>query len=346
MISITCCKGLPLEYESFLMEKYDSFLTTCRYIEIFHQESDDIHYLLFHENDILIALLIFEIKGEKSTCLNLLAYLNQELLSEFTKYVFKNFPSVQKIVIDSCYNRLTLGKSVLFRRSEDFIIQLPSTIDTYYQELGRSTRKNIRRLKNKLLKDYPAVNFITKTGTEIEESVIDKIVHMNFDRTIYKRKVPNKNHSITNNIYKYSQYYGCVCYIEIDGLIIAGSIAIEGNNSVSSLIVGHDNDFSKYNAGQLSMVHLIQTSIEKGYSSLHLLWGELEYKTTFLAKPQQSLSYMVYRNYSATFFVSKVKELISGILNRIRLSKLSLPLRNAVKLIKRKSIKQLSKMEY
>jgi len=346
MISITCFKGLPLEYESFLIKKYDSYVTTCRYFEIFHTAHEDFIYMLFHENDILIELLLFKINGKTTTCLNSLSYLNHEIVTEFTKYLFTNFPSVKKIVIDSCYNSFSLSKSALFRRSEDFIIQLPVTIEGYYLELGKSTRTNMRKYKNKLQKDYPTVNFVTKIGTEIEESLIDKIIHLNFDRTIYKRKMPNKDHTIMDNIYKYSQWYGCVSYIEIDGLIIAGCIGIMGHNSVASLIIGHDNNYSRYNAGQLSMVYLIQISIEKGFSSLHLLWGEFEYKTRFLAKPQQMLSYIVFRDYSIPFIFAKSKELYSAMLNRIRLSKFSLPLRNALKLKRRKSTRQLSKMEY
>ncbi len=346
MISITCFKGLPVAYESFLIQRYDSFVTTCRYIEIFHNPSEDLNYLLFHENDILMEVLLFEMKGKTITCLNSLAYLNHEIMAEIIKYMFNNFTAVQRIVIDSCYNNFNISKSVLFRKSDDFIIQLPITMEGYYQELGGSTRTHMRKYKNRLLKDYPTVNFVTKFGMEIDESLIDKIIHMNFDRMKYKGNVPHKDHTISNKIYKYSQHYGCVCYIEIEDLIIAGCIGIMGHNSISSLIIGHDNHFSHYNVGQLSMVYLIQISIEKGFSSMHLLWGELEYKTRFLAKPQEMLSYIVFRNYSLTYVLGKIKELNSQILDRIRLSKYSLPLRNAIKRIRKKSIRQLSKVEY
>ena len=345
MMTIKCFKGLPLEYESFLIEKYDSFVTTCRHIEIFNKTSD-LNYVLFHENDLLIDLLIFDVKGKTTTCLNSLSFLNQEVVTEFTKYVFKNFPSVQEIVIDSCYTSFSLDKSALFRRSEDFIIYLPPTIEGYYQELGKSTRGHMRNFKNRLQKDFPTVNFVTKTGPEIEESLIDRIIHLNFDRTIYKGEMPNNDHTTINNIYKYSQYYGYVSYIEIDGLIIAGCIGFMGHNSISLLIIGHDNGYSRYNAGQLTLVYLIQTSIEKGFSCMHLLWGEFEYKTRFLGKPQQMLSYVVFRNYSMPFIQAKVKEQYSNMLYKIRLSKYSLPLRNALKLMRRKSARQLSKMEY
>jgi hypothetical protein len=276
----------------------------------------------------------------------MLAYIDQEIVDESTKYIFNNFPSVQKIIVESCYNNLNINKSVLFRRSEDFIIELPLSIESYYMELGKSTRSHMRKSKNRLQKDYPTANFVTKIGSEIEERVIDKIVRLNFDRAVYKKRMPHNNHTNISNIYKYSQHYGCVSYIEINGLIIAGCISFISNKGITAFIIGHDTDFSRYNTGQLTMVHLIKNSIEKGLSSMHLLWGELEYKTRFLGKPHPSLSYIIFRNYSIAYFVGKSKELIFNILESFRLSKYSLPLRNALKRIRRKSVKQLSKMEY
>ena len=69
MITIQYFNGLPLEYESFLIEKYKSFFTTCRYLEIY-QPGDEINYVLISENGSLIEVLIFEMKGDTITCLN------------------------------------------------------------------------------------------------------------------------------------------------------------------------------------------------------------------------------------------------------------------------------------
>jgi len=345
MFSIECFRGLPFQHESFLIKRYDSFVTTCRYIETFHT-TYDINYLTIKENDCLDEVLIFNIKGNNITCLNSLAYIDEDVFEEFTKYIFVNFPAIQKIRIESTYNSVSLNKSVLLMRSDDFIIHLPPTIDDYYQKLGRSIRTKLMRLKRKLQNDFPNVKFITKIGTEIDKSTIDKIIQLNFERIKSKGNIPTKNHTHANKIYQYSQYYGCVSTIEIDGLIVAGSIAFMSDKSMAGFVVAHDNTYSKYNAGQLCMIYQIQFSIEKGFTQFHLLWGELEYKTRLLGKPQQMFTYEIYRSFSLQFFISGIKEIYSHTLFKIRLSKYSLPLRNTLKKIRKTSSKELKELEY
>lgn len=302
--------------------------------------------MLVHENDKLIDVLIYDINGDTATCLNSLAYLDQKIFRSFANHLFDSFPSIKKIEYPSSYNNYTLNKSVLTLRSDDYVISLPLTTDEYFQNLGSSTRSNIRKHKNKFLRDYPQANFITKIGSEIEKGIVDKIIQLNFERIKSKGEIPHSNHTHTNDFYKYSQYYGCVSYIEIDGLIVAGSIAFVLNKSIYSYFIAHDNNFSKYNAGQLGLIYLIQTSIEKGLSELHLLWGETDYKTRFLAKPRPMYSYIVYKTLSRHFITSKIKEMFSLVLYQFKRSKLAKPLKRVLKKFQKKSFQELSKLEY
>lgn len=345
MYSVECFKGFPLEYESFLIKKYDSFVTTCRYIEIFNTTAD-MHYMLIHDNNSLVDVFIFDNKGNSSLCLNSLAQLDLNILGIFTENLFKNYPSVNKIEFRSTYSNNLLDKSILTLRSDDFIINLPPSIDEYFQQLGSSTRSNVRKHKNKFLRDFPQANFVTKIGAEIEQSLIDKIIRLNFERIISKREVPHADHTLTKSHYRFSQHYGCVTYIEIDGLIVAGCIAYMSNGSMYSNFLSHDNNYSTYNAGQLCMLYLIQVSIEKGFSDFHLMSGECEYKTRFLAKPRPMYSNTVYKKVSIPFIISKEKEFYSRILYRIKLYKFVIPLKDIYKKFRKKSTKQLCKLEY
>lgn len=345
MFSVKCFKGLPFEYESFLIEKYDSFVSTCRYIEISYIVTD-VHYMLIQDNSSLVDILIFDNKGDTATCLNSLAKLDKNIVEIFAENLFKNYTSIKKIEFSSTYSNNLLNKSVLTLRSNDYIIKLPSSIDDYFQQLGSSTRSNVRKHKNKILRDFPQANFVTKIGTEIEESIIDKIIHLNFDRILSKKEVPHANHTQTKNNYEYSKYYGCVTYIEIDGFLVAGCIAYMANGSIYSRFLSHDNNYSKYNAGQLCMLYLIQVAIEKGFTDFHLLSGECDYKTRFLARPQPLYSNIVYKSFSIPFIISKVKEVFSAILYKIKLSKFVIPIKNKLKNFRQKSEKQLCKIEY
>ena len=345
MYTIECFDGFPIEYESFLIKKYDSFVTTCKYLEIFYS-AIDIHYMLIHENNSLIDVMVFDNKGNTALCLNSLAQLDINILGVFTQNLFKNYPSITKIEFSSTYSNNQLDKSILTVRSDDYVIKLPPSIDNYFQQLGSSTRSNVKKHKNKFLREYPQANFVTKIGDEIDESTIDKIIRLNFERIISKKEVPHADHTQTNKHYRYAQHYGCVTYIEIDGLIVAGCIAYMSNESMYSNFLSHDNNYSKYNAGQLCMLYLIQVSIERGFSTFHLLSGECEYKTRFLAKPYPLYSNIVYKTVSIPFIISKIKEFYSRIIYQIKLSKFVTPVKNAYKKFSKKSDKQLCKLEY
>ena len=338
MISIECFKGLPLEYEFFLIERYNSFITTCRYIEIYNP-GDSINYMLVYMDNTLIELLIFGNRGNTSTCFNSLVDIDQDILKECTKNIFIEYPTIQKIKILGSYRIYDLHRSFLISKSNDHILNLPLTLDNYYSELGSNTRKHIKNYKVRLLKDYPQVKFVTKYRVEIEDSIIDKIIELNIDRMKYKGIVPGKDKNDAKDFYKYSQHYGCVSYIEIDGNIVAGTISTILKKRIFLQVIAHDNNFSRYNIGQLCIFNLIQTSIEKKLSTFHFLWGENEYKERLLAKPKLLYSYLIYRDYSLDYILSNNKALFLSFLIGFRSSKYSKPLRNAVKIYRSKKWK-------
>ncbi|MDD3321263.1 MAG: GNAT family N-acetyltransferase [Paludibacter sp.] len=345
MVSVECNRGLPLKYESFLIKKYDSSVVTCRYIDVF-LKTIDIHHLLIYEDQKLTDILIFDINGDIINCLNTLTFLSEDSVNNFKKYIFCHFPNINSINFPSSYSTKFSETSILTLRSEDFIIDLPNSINDYFKQLGSSTRSNVRKHKNKFSKNFPQANFVTKTGSEIEEKIIDKIINLNFNRIKSKGEIPHVNSSHVGNYYKFAQQYGCVTYIEIDGEIIAGCIAFMAHKSIYSYFLAHDNNYSKYNAGQLSMLHLIQTSIERGFTQLHLLWGESDYKTRFLAKPRGMYSFVVYKFFTFQFVFNKMKEFFTQRLYRFKKSKYSIPIRNLLKSLKKKNLKQISMLEY
>ena len=335
MISIEFYKGLPLKYESFLVEKYDSFYTTCRYLEIYCP-TFDINYMSVFDDGHLIDLLIFANRGNTSTCFNSLVGIDQNIITAFTKAIFEKYPSIQKVEIKGWYKEYNEKKSILFSKSNDYIISLPSTMDEYFSELGSKTRQHLKNYKARLSRDFPLINFVTKFGVDIKEVEIDRIIQMNIDRMKYKGITPGRNNSDKTSFYRYSQHYGCASYIEIDGVIVAGCISTILNKRIFLQVISHDNNYSKYNVGQLCILYLIQTSIEKGLLMLHFLWGENEYKKRLLAKPHTLSSYLIYKSYSLDFFVRKVNTTFSHVLIRVRHSKYIKPIRDAIKFYRRK----------
>ncbi len=330
MNSIECRKGLPTEYELFLINKYNSFITTCRYIEVYYPLYD-INYILIFEDDKLDELIVFGNKGNTSICFNSLVYIKQNVVEEFLKIIFKKFQFINKIKIEASYFHYNLKKTLLLSKSDNQILNLPSSIESYYLELGYHTRKNIRNRKVRLLRDYKNVNFITKYGNEIEEKIVDKIIQLNTNRMIQKGKIPGIDQNYRDNIYRYSQHYGCVSYIEIDGILVAGCIATILNKEIFLHVIAHDNNLSKYNVGEVCIVNYIEYSINKGMTTFQFLWGETELKKRFLAKSHVLYSYCVYRAYSLDFILKLIKRIFYDSIIQFKNLTFSTDLRKAIK---------------
>jgi len=329
MISIECFKGLPSAYESFLIEKYGSFITTCSYIRQ-HYSTYDIHYMLVSENDTLLELLVFGNDGSTSRCFNSLVALDQQIIATCTEKLFEQYPSIRKIYIDASYKAYTLDKSILFFKSDDHILSLPSDIDTFTAELGSKTRKHLRARKAKLSKEFSEVCFVIKSGPEIEEAIVDQIIQFNHNRMKNKGKTSGIDTAYKNNIYQYARHYGTVVYLTLDGVLVAGCIASIINKEIFLHVIAHDNNYSKYNVGEVCVFHTLETAIEKELQTMHFLWGESELKRRFLAKSHPLFSYFIYRKYSSDFVVTKLKVLVSEIWIDFKRSKISDPIRNGI----------------
>ena len=330
MISIQCFEGLPLKYESFLIKKYNSYITTCRYIEVYYPTSD-VNYMLIYENENIVEILVYGNEGNTTHCFNSLVDIDQKIVEEFKKIIFDKYHFIKKISIDASYKNYELDRSILTFKSDDQILNLPKTMDEYFSELSSSTRQTYKNRKVRLLKDYPQVNFVTKYGSEIEVELITKIFELNNDKMNHKGIPHGIDTVYKNNIYRYSQYYGCVTYIEIDGQLVAGSINSILNKGIFGHITAYNTNFSKYNVGEICAFYLIQTSIENGLSTFHFLWGKNDLKKRLLGKPHFLYSYLIFRTYSFDYFYTEVRIMILHILNKFKESKISLPLRMVIK---------------
>lgn len=339
MISIELFKGLPLEYESFLIEQYDSFMTTCRYIEIYYP-THDVNYMIVKEDGNMIELLVFGNKDKTCICFNSLVDINQCIVDEFIKKIFQAYSFVKKIIIGASYNCYTLNNSFLNSSTNDYILHLPSTIDDYYSGLGSKMRRNLKSNQAKLLRDFPQINFVTIFSDEITEDLVKRVIQLNIERMKHKGVIPGKNDIDIQKIYSFSKHYGCVAYIEIDGKIIAGNICYILNNRIFGHVIAHDNNFSSYNIGYICQLHLIKTLIDKGLSKFHFLWGNSEYKIKLQAKPHSLFSYHVHRTYSLSLIFNKYKAKVLGLIVQVRNSTYTKPLRSVVKSYRRNGLKQ------
>ncbi len=329
MISTYIYNGLPTEFESVLIEKYSSYLTTCAYLEVYYPDYE-MHYMVVSENNELKELLVFGNKGRTSLCFNSLVSLDQNLMNEFTTSVFERFPKIQRIKIDASYSKYNLKNSIMIFKSDDQILKLPSTIDEYLSNLSSKQRKNLKSRIAKLSIKFKNVNFSVDLGKDIQERVIDQIILFNRSSMKTKGKVSGIDNEYRDKINKYSHYYGCVAYLELDGVIVAGCVATIINKDIYLHVNAHDENFSEYNVGEICAYNMVELSINKGLSSLHFLWGKNELKRRLLAESHDLFSYFIYRNYSFDYMALQMHVGTKELLNRFKQSRIAHPIKESV----------------
>lgn len=340
MKNIEWCQGVPYDYESFLIEKYHSYVTTCRYLEIYYPGSN-INYMLIYEDGKLIHLLIYTNKNRVCTCLNSVTEIEQDIIKAFTESIFEKYCSIQKVKLICLYGKYSFKRFYIVSKEEDLILQLPESIEDYNVFLGKKTRKEIKKSRLKLIHDYPNTNIIIQQGKDINRNVLEAIIKMNAERMYSKGIIPGINKTYRNRIIKYAQNYGVLCYIEVEGEIIAGCIASMIHKDVFSQIVGHKTCFNNYCVGKLCLWNLIKYAIEKEAFTFHFLWGKGEYKSRFLAQPQMVYSYFVCKSFSFNCFIAFIKAAIIRDLFKFKDSEVSIPIKNVIRFFRKIRLRTL-----
>ncbi len=336
-LSIEFYEGLPFDYEDFLIEKYKSFITNCRYISVYFPNEKH-KYALAKTDGQITDIFVFGVDEDTCNCYNSLVDIASDVVDEFTKSVFEKFPTINRIKFSASYRKYDLAKSFLLSTANDYILDLPDSLDDYYLKLGTATRRHLKNYRARLLRDFPNAQFVVKQKNEIDESVINKIVQLSYSRMKSKGIIPGKTQKDVIDFYNFSQHYGLVTYIEVDGEIIAGSISYILSDHFFFFMIAHENKFSKYNPGQICIVNAIQTAIEMKLKTFHFLWGDNDYKMRFMAMPTPLTTYVFCRSYSLDFIMSKVKASLSIFLLNVRQSKLAKPLRDAIKNFRKKNL--------
>lgn len=325
-ISITYNPGLPWEREDFLLEKYNSFITNCRYIEA-HYQAYDISHMLVHKENVLSELLVFGIKGNTAVCFNSLTKISRDVMAACMRKLFEENPGLRKIKVVASYSEYDFNLSIAHFKSDDYILQLPPTTESYHLELGPRVRKHLKQRKDKLNRNFASVCFVLKYKNDIDEASFNKIIELNKERMQKKGKIPGIDEEYSKNLYRFVQSYGSLICLELDGIIVAGGISTVINKDVFLHVIAHDNNYSKYNVGEVCAFHCIENSIEKGYSAFHFLWGESELKKRLLAKPHLLYFYVVYKSYSPGYVLGKIRNTGYNILVKFKRSELATPVR-------------------
>jgi CelD/BcsL family acetyltransferase involved in cellulose biosynthesis len=173
-------------------------------------------------------------------------------------------------------------------------VLLPSSMDVFMKELGRSMRRNLRRYLRKLKKEYRVE---LKKYNEIGSV---KEAMETFIRLHQKRwKSKGEPGGFNNPFFRNFHIDVAKCFAEKGWLglyfltandePISAEYNFEYNEKNYNYLPGWDVEYSQYRVGQLIQMHIIEDCIQKGLKEYDMMRGDEPYKSEWTTLARKNL---------------------------------------------------------
>lgn len=246
-----------------------------------------------------VTVLVFRREANKVTVINEVITINRAEIHRFAEYIFAMFDTVTVIsfrAIQTDVRRLPFPYQRV-NYLEDIVVQLPNLEQDYLALLGRATRKNLKRHRNRLQRDFPSFSDRVYEREEINEQQVRAIVKFNWARMAAKNKVSGFDERAIQRLISLTRASGFIWVATIDGQICAGAICDSVGTHYFMTISAHDPAYDRYRLGTLCCYLAICACIDRGGSEMHLLWGQYAYKYLLLGIQRDLDNIVIYRDH-------------------------------------------------
>lgn len=318
-VRIVCYENeLPAFIEAELENLYANVFSLLKQFRTYSGEDASFSAYVARDEHEVKTLLIFTRDGNRVRVMNEVIALEEREIADFADYVFRTYGSVQLIDFHAVQTEL---KRLNFPHQcydclEDIVLELPGTENEYQSQLGKNTRRNLKRYSEKLYKDHPSFEFQVYEKDEIADEYIHAIVRLNKARMAEKNKESIIDDPETARIIRMVKACGIVSVVRINNVICAGTISYRVGNNYFLSVIAHEPEYDPYWIGILCCYKTIRECILRGGKEFHFLWGRYDYKFTLLAKLRELNHVTVYR--SRLHYLLNFGTVCTGLLARKR----------------------------
>ena len=185
----------------------------------------------------------------------------------------------------------------------DNIAAIPNTFKEYIDSLGKQTKKHAKYYLGRINRDFPQICFNVDNAINGTVSIEDymNITNLSKQRMTSKNLKYNLSEAEDKKRYEELSRNGLILKATIDGNTVAGCIGYLINEDFYLCKIAHDNNFSRYNLGQVVLLKLIEYLTTKEIKRFHFLWNKgIDYKTRFggIQFPLHTYYYYPHKNMS------------------------------------------------
>ena len=305
--SLTCYHNeVPRIIEDDLAALYGNLLSSFSFLKEYSCFDSVSTYLRRMDGEVR-SVLIFQIKGDEARVVNEGMTISQEEIEHFADYIFTSYLSVRKITFHAIDSEIKHSRFCMrrFPFTENIILSLPQSEESYLAKLGKSTRKNVKHHLSRAKRILPNFQHEVADAQDIRDEDILTVINLNKLRMAGKKKVSAIDHAEAERISRLVKSNGFLSLIKIDGQIGAGAICYWTGQNVSSHVNAHDPDYDDFRLGTLVCFLTICECIKRGANQFHFLWGKNEYKYALGGIHQDLDRVYVYRSPANLLFDSK-----------------------------------------
>jgi hypothetical protein len=298
--SVTECyeNRIPPFVDAELKRLYRSIFSSLPQFRI-HGGAEHASVYVARQSARLSSVLLYRAMGREVDVVNQCVRLEQEEISRFADFIFRRLPGVDSIRFHSVDIRLSASEypTQISRCSEDFVLNLPATVDEYYSRLGKSTRSYLNRYLNKAKRTHPSFTFEAFAGSDIRKEDVYAIFEMNRARMAERGFKYGYHEDFPERTVQLLKEVGLLCAIRIDGEICAGTVlyCVEGEYYLE--VLGHKAEFNDIGLGTLCCYLSICECIRREGRAYHFLWGRYDYKIRLGGMERPLSDVVVYRSW-------------------------------------------------
>lgn len=300
-ITIACYENLVPPYIEMEMDQLYQTLNSSLMHYAVRQKAIRAHTYVARNHAQAVAIFLFKRTKRKVSVVNEMIEIPAEELQRFANFIFSTYPTVE-VISFSLIGKDVTPLSFPFHQhdgSEDIVLALPATPDTYLESLSPKTRRNIRRYLRAIERDNPTLRHISSTGKEINEEHLHALIQLkrqNIDAKNLKFGLADEE---LDWIVRQAKISGQASIVLIGDKVCGGSINLRIHDHFFGQIIAYDRAYHKYGLGILCTYLTICDQIRLGAKESHLCWGRYQYKYKLAGVQRDRASLDIYRSRAA-----------------------------------------------
>ena len=293
---------VPPFAEAALASLYPHLCSSLAFFRVF-KAVDGVSTYVTRRGGTISACLLFRQTATRVEVLNQHVAISASVVEAFAAQVFTRFADV--LTIDLLHVETTLQRLRFplqrHNSAEDYLLRLPPTAQDYTQQLGKATRRNIKRYGARLLEDHPSFVLRFYTAKTIRPEDVTQLLQMSEAKIVSQGKRFAVDPHYARGMIRLTRECGFVALATIDARLCAGLICFQTGSGFVAQVVAHDAAYDSYGLGTLCYYRTICEAIERGGTLFNLGIQRYDYKTRLLASRRGLDKIRIYRSRRAMF---------------------------------------------